>query len=343
VIRLLFACIVSTAVAAGQAAPDELSKYIAKPEPAYAWKLGDKAETDGGTTVAIKMTSQTWQGITWEHDLQLFVPKGMTDPAGILLFNTGGVPSAFTAILGQEMARKVKAPVAILYGIPKQPLFGGKKEDALIAETFVQYLDTGDATWPLLFPMTKSVVKAMDTLQAYAKQEWKKEVKKFVVTGASKRGWTSWLTAATGDERVVGIAPMVIDTLNFGKQMPHQVEAYGKYSEMIKDYEERKLLPLPDTDAARELWLMVDPWAYRGKLQVPKLLIHGTNDPYWTQDALRLYWDDLPGQKHVRYVPNAGHDLRPSDKPNQPGQKKETFPTAAIDALTAFASGARPR
>jgi PhoPQ-activated pathogenicity-related protein len=226
----------------------------------------------------------------------------------MLLWNQGGRPSPPSIALAFDLAGKVRAPVAFLYGIPNQPLLGGKKEDDLIAETFGRCLKTGDETWPLLFPMVKSLVKAMDALQEFARKEWKAEVKSFVVTGGSKRGWTSWLTAAA-DPRVKAIAPLVIDTLNMQKQLPHQLASYGQYSAMIKDYTERGLVPMPKTPEARKLWSMVDPWAYRKKLTMPKMIINGTNDPYWTQDALNLYWDDLQGDRWVLYVPNAGHNL----------------------------------
>ena len=250
----------------------------------------------------------------------------------MVLWNQGGTPNAASGLLGMQLAEKTEAPVAFLFGVPKQPLFDGKKEDALIAETFVRYLETKDGSWPLLFPMVKSVVKAMDALQAFAKQEWKFEVKSFVVTGASKRGWTTWLTAATGDKRVKAIAPLVIDTLNMPEQVKNQVKAFGQPSEMIRDYVDRKLVPIPDTTEARKLWTMIDPWVYREKITVPKMIINGANDPYWPLDALNSYWDDLKGEKWLIYVPNAGHDLREMDKDG----KKELFPVRAVNTLAAF-------
>jgi PhoPQ-activated pathogenicity-related protein len=304
--------------------------YVKKPDKSYAWKKVRNANTSAGTAYTLRLTSQTWHGMVWEHDLLVVVPPKATPKATMLLWNQGGKPSPGSIALAFDLAGKTKAPVAFLYGIPNQPLLGNRKEDALIAETFVRYLDTGDASWPLLFPMTKSLVRAMDALQEFAKQEWKAEVRSFVVTGGSKRGWTSWLTAVA-DPRVKAVAPLVIDTLNVRKQMPHQLASYGKYSAMIKDYTERELVPMPKTPEAQRLWSMVDPWAYRAKLTMPKLIVNGTNDPYWTQDALNLYWDDLQGDKWVLYVPNAGHDLA------QRVSETETNQERAGNTLAAFA------
>jgi PhoPQ-activated pathogenicity-related protein len=178
--------------------------------------------------------------------------------------------------------------------------------------------------------MVKSVVKAMDALQAFAREEWKVEVKRFVISGASKRGWTTWLTAATQDPRVVAIAPMVIDTLNMQDQMAHQKRSFGDYSEMIRDYTARNLVPLPPGEDAKKLWGMVDPYFYRDRMTLPKLMILGNNDRYWTVDALNLYWDGLKGDRYVTYVPNAGHNLV------QKGVEEGKERAKMLNALSAF-------
>ena len=128
------------------------------------------------------------------------------------------------------------------------------------------------------------------------------------MTGGSKRGWTTWLTGAV-DDRVVAIAPMVIVMLNLGKQGPNQLKVWGKYSEQIHDYVERGLMEKVQTPEGTKLWKMVDPYTYRDRLTKPKLLINGTNDRYWTLDALDLYWDGLKGPKYLVELPNAGHGL----------------------------------
>lgn len=332
--------------------PTALKEYVAKADKSFAWKVKDKTEANGRTVYTLSLTSQTWHGVEWTHDLQVFIPKGAKVQSTMVLWNQGGTATPTGSVLGLAIADKVGAPVAFLYGVPKQPLYVDPKtkqltttppdpkddrkgrlvEDALIAETFVRYLDTKDDSWPLLFPMVKSVVRAMDALQAFMKEEMKGDVHKFVITGASKRGWTSWLTAASGDQRVKAIAPLVIDTLNFPVQMENQVKAFGKPSEMIADYTRAKLVPIPDTTEGKKLWQMVDPFIYKDGITVPKMLIHGTNDPYWPQDATNTYWDELKGDKHLCYVPNAGHGLQEVDEKGN----KETIPMRAVSTLAAF-------
>jgi PhoPQ-activated pathogenicity-related protein len=289
-----------------------LDEYVKKDDPAFKWELTKQEPHDSGTVYHIKLTSQVWQDIPWVHQLRVYEPAEVTYRDAALLFITGGSqtsqPKPEDDATGFGLARLCGARVAVLPQVPNQPLLGNKTEDTLIAETFVRYLETKDENWPLLFPMVKSAVKAMDALQDWARREGKPVSQRFVVTGGSKRGWTTWLTGAT-DPRVAAIAPMVIDTLNMKAQRAHALEVWGKYSEQIDDYARRGLTEKFEDPDGERLWKMVDPYSYRHRLTLPKLLINGLNDRYWTLDALNIYWDDLKGPKRVVYLPNAGHSL----------------------------------
>lgn len=289
-----------------------LAEYLKKPDPSFAWKATGEIARGEGTIHEIALTSQTWRGIVWKHKLRVYEPKTIAHGASMLLLIAGGdhdsVADEADEQAGFALAKLCGACCAVLPQTPNQPLFGGKTEDALIAETFVRYLETGEDEWPLLFPMVKGAVRAMDALQAWSKSKGKPAVESFVVTGASKRGWTTWLTGSQ-DARVIGIAPMVIDTLNMREQNKHTLEVWGKPSEQIHDYQERGLLSTEETPDRLRLWRMVDPYTYRDRLTLPKLIINGANDRYWTLDALSLYWDGLSGSKSVVYLPNAGHGL----------------------------------
>ena len=293
--------------AAGFAA-DPLERYVAAPDSAYKWELKRSETTNGFTMAAISMTSQTWRTSTWTHALQIVRPLKMRHPEIALVFISGdGSGKSYIPILA-KLASEAGATAAYLSRVPNQPLYGGKKEDALIAYTFKKYMETGDETWPALLPMVKSAVRAMDTVVAYSQKEHGEKVEKFVVTGASKRGWTTWLTAAV-DQRVVAIAPMVIDMLNMKAQTAWAQKVYGRQSEQISDYTDLNLVEHMDHPRMVELRGFVDPYSYRGRYKLPKLILLGTNDPYWTVDSLRHYWDELPEPKLVFQTPNAGHDL----------------------------------
>jgi PhoPQ-activated pathogenicity-related protein len=313
------------------ATPTELSTYLAKPEPESGWTLKTKAEYGDCEYWHLNLKSQVWQNIPWEHDLVIFKPKSVTATDKMVLLNEGGSFRPNNAMYGAFIAGKMQVPVAIVLGVPKQPLFDGKREDDLIAETFVRYLETQDGNWPLLFPMVKTVVKAMDAIGEFTGKEWPSKIDKFLVSGGSKRGWTTWLTASA-DPRVFAIAPMVIDVLNIPEQLPLQMDRFGGPSEQIAPYTKRGLIPLGDSPVAKKLWSMVDPYTYRAKYTMPKMILLGNNDPYWSPDALNAYWDETPGEKYISYTPNAGHGLQETDADGV----RQKLPVRAINNLTAF-------
>lgn len=312
------------------AIPTALQDYVGKADDSFAWKLYGKSEQPLGAIYDVELTSQTWQGIVWKHVFMIYEPKTLRHHEQALLFITGGgnlnKPKVDEQQMGLMLATLAGARVAMLHQVPNQPLFGNRVEDDLITETLLKYLETGDKSWPLLFPMVKSAARAMDAVEQLGRdQKWDKPVKSFVVTGASKRGWTTWLSAVS-DQRVIGIAPIVIDTLNFQKQMDYQLDTWGNYSEQIIDYSSKGLIKKMQDEKTEPLWKWLDPHTYRTRLTLPKLIINGTNDRYWTVDALNNYWDDLAGPKFIHYVPNAGHNLK-----NSTGGRE-----AALATLAAF-------
>ena len=305
-----------------------LQAYLHNGDTSFKWELKDQLKGDGVTFYRVEFTSQTWQKIHWTHDLMIIIPDDLKYNEA-LLFITGGsnkneVPNShkFTEDLPAEFGRmsKVnKTMIAIIWQVPNQPLYDNLTEDALISYTLHNYQNDHDFNWPLLFPMTKSAVRAMDIMQEFAKKEAHKKIKGFVVSGASKRGWTTWLTGAN-DPRVVAIGPMVIDMLNMPVNIPYQKVVWGDYSIEIEDYVKLGLAQqFGNTDSkSNDLVKMIDPYSYRKSLTMPKMLFMGTNDPYWPVDAVKNYIDDIPGNNHICYTPNAAHDM---------GDKKRAFAT----------------
>ena len=295
-----------------------LADYVTQADTSYRWDKVRNEPLGSGEYVELILTSQTWRDIAWKHQLFLFRPKSI-DLASrqAFLFIDGGrwnpqyesgqhdLPRA--APVFARLAETAHSLVAVVRQTPFQPLFG-RREDALIAYTFDQYLETGEPDWPLLLPMVKTAVRAMDAVQSAAKQQWDLTVDSFTLAGASKRGWTSWLTAAT-DPRVASVAPMVIDMLNLPEQIHLQRDTFGKLSEEVQDYESIDLPGRIGSERGRRLIEMVDPYSYRASLTMPKLIVLGTNDRYWPLDALSLYWQELPQPKHVLYIPNQGHGV----------------------------------
>ncbi|MFM8494509.1 MAG: PhoPQ-activated protein PqaA family protein [Planctomycetia bacterium] len=295
-----------------------LAEYAHRSDPATRVEPMAEGDVAGGRYRTCRLVSQAWRGVEWTHELSMFLPGGLAaDCDTMLLWIDGGsagkLPGRGTgpsdAVKTLALAANAAGlPAAVVRQVPFQPMFDGLKEDDLIAHTFVEFARTGDASWPLLLPMVKAAVEAMTAAGAGAREAWQLGIERFVLTGASKRGWTTWLTAAV-DERVAGAMPMVIDMLSLDRHVALQRESFGGMSEQLQPYTSRGAERLFSSPRGQELVGIVDPYAYRERLVQPKVIALGTNDPYWPLEALNLYLDGLEGPRWVSYAPNAGHGL----------------------------------
>ncbi len=287
-----------------------LDLFLQKPEAAYKWS-DNSAEFAGDGLANLNLVSQTWQGRDWTHRLQIFKPTKAAFPDAAILNISFGGGSFPESILGQGIADISGAYAVNVFNVPNQPLFG-QQEDGLVALSFQKYLETGDMSWPLLLPMTKSVTKAMDAVQEWSLKTNGKKIERFMVTGASKRGWTAYLVAA-GDARVVGIAPVVYDNLDIPAQIKHQKQVWGETSRQAAAFSDLGLMDEGATGGARgkELLAAVDPYSYLSRLTLPILSINATNDGYWPHDAQTIYRDELGrvASLSTYYAPNSTHFL----------------------------------
>ncbi len=306
-------------------APD---RYIAAPDTNYSFRMVRSTKTPAGTVDLLEMTSQAWltpaevDHPVWKHWLTLARPDQVNTSTGFLFITGGshdkGPPTAPDANL-IRLAVESKSVVAELRDVPNQPLVFNndghpRSEDDLVAYTWDKFLRTGDERWPARLPMTKSAVRAMDTVTSFCATPEGGSVKvdHFVVAGGSKRGWTTWTTAAV-DKRVVAFAPIVIDVLNIVPSMKHHYAAYGFWAPAIGNYTQFHImdwLGTPQFDALRK---MVEPYEYRARYTMPKLILNDTGDQFFLPDSSRFYFSDLPGEKYLRYVPNTDHSMKNSD------------------------------
>ena len=318
-----------------------MKDYLNNGDQSFKWEMIDQTKAEGASLYRILFTSQKWRGIEWKHEMTMIVPDGIQYKDALLFITGGSVKNGkpnlhkwdeeLTLSL-TKVAKDNKTLCAILWQVPNQPLCGDLTEDALISYTLHNYLNDNDLTWPLLFPMTKSAIRGMDVVQQFAKKQINREISNFVISGASKRGWTTWLTGAN-DPRVKAIAPMVIDVLNMPVNVDYQKKVWGDYSIEIEDYVKLGIAQQFGTPGGNDLVLMVDPYSYRKTLTMPKMIFMGTNDQYWPVDAIKNYIDSIPGNNHICYTPNAGHNL---------GDKKKAFATLSAFLGNTITTGKYP-
>ncbi len=308
-----------------------LYEYVHQEDPNFGYEIVYTKKENGYTFHVIRMVSQHWLNsdqvdeVEWWHWVSMVVPDDAAYETGMMWIGGGSKDSempenADPLIL--EAANQTNSIVAQVHNIPFQPItfandtFGERYEDALISYGWRKFLEGGakdeDAIWLARLPMTKAVVSAMDVVTEVVKKEHDKNLDKYVVGGASKRGWTTWTTAAV-DDRVVGIIPVVIDLLNIVPSFQHHWQSYGFWAPAVDDYVREGIMDWQGSKEYDRLLEITEPFSFIDQYDMPKLLISASGDQFFLPDSWQFYWDDLKGEKHLQYVPNSGHDVRETD------------------------------
>ena len=304
--------------------------YLERDEPDFHWQVINKEsmtvaargkESAHVTRYFLELTSQRWSeaekgGVdypVWKHRLAVYVPDKIVGNTALLFVNSGMRYSSEAETPGQlpfeMMAARTQSVIVDLKDVPNQSLrFNGGEplsEDALIAYTWQQFMTNPEANseWPLRLPMVKSVAKAMDAVQAQLKLE-DVTVDQFVLSGASKRGWTALLAAAV-DKRVAAVIPLVADYVNVPAMMKHLFDVYKNGNPAIAAYMPVK--KMMGTEPMTKLLTIIDPYQYRQFLTMPKFFVSAAGDQFVPTDTTQFFFSDLPGEKWMRVLPNRGH------------------------------------
>jgi PhoPQ-activated pathogenicity-related protein len=257
--------------------------------------------------------------VEWWHYVDIIIPKQTTSSTGIMFIDGGEKSEDYFRLDAQSIQNAIKTEAVIVNvsNIPFQPLNflsseqDSFEEDDLIAFAWNKFLKQGakqkDVEWLPRFPMTRAIVRAMDLAQEIILQN-DIVVKDFVVSGASKRGWTAWTTAAV-DSRVKAVVPMVIDMLNLVPSFENHYRSYGEFSPAVQEYVNYNIQDWLGTEEFKVLMSYIEPFSFVDKFTMPKYIINAGSDEFFSTDSWRFYYDKLPGEKIIRYVPNKNHSL----------------------------------
>jgi PhoPQ-activated pathogenicity-related protein len=327
--RLLLSASTSTLPTLTPSQVTALDKYVAAPDSSYGYSLNSVITGAGYTDFVVNLTSQTWNPsgnnpMVWQHWLEIIVPTTVTSRTAILDIEDNGnsaTPPTSPAAFDVQTATTTNAITVVLNDVPNEPTTfpgtGPLSEDNLVGYTLDQFLDGNGQDWPILLPMVKSGVAAMNATQSFVSTESGDAltVDNFIVTGTSKRGWTTWLTPAV-DNRVVAIVPYVFDGLNLTENIANQLDTYVGVTQDIANGDSTAVEPYATafaslgTPAGNALTQIVDPYNYidRPTYDIPKYLIDSTGDQFFVP-AAQFYISSLPGQNYLDYVPNTDHSL----------------------------------
>lgn len=296
------------------------------------YSLLEKKQRPGVMLQRFNLNSQTWspQGVVsperWQNGVDIYIPDSAREKNALVVINNGsnnngsGTPVAPTNFNEEELSRiaiATRTVVISVSNVPNQVLsYQGVTtplgEDNSVAYSWKLFIgDTHkyqDAS--LHIPMAASVSQAFRLAKKELTQQ---NINKFIVTGASKRGWAAWLTALS-DPDVGAVVSFAMDLLNTQKSLEHMYQSYGKnWPVAFYPYYNQGIDQQVGTDKFARLMRLEDPLTYLNtdmgdRLKIDKYIINASGDDFYVPDNSHFYYGLLPGSKSLRVVPNSTHN-----------------------------------
>ncbi|EHD0026280.1 PhoPQ-regulated protein [Salmonella enterica subsp. houtenae serovar 50:g,z51:-] len=296
------------------------------------YSLLEKKQRPGVMLQRFNLNSQTWspQGVVsperWQNGVDIYIPDSAREKNALVVINNGsnnngsGTPVAPTNFNEEELSRiaiATRTVVISVSNVPNQVLsYQGVTtplgEDNSVAYSWKLFIgDTHkyqDAS--LHIPMAASVSQAFRLAKKELTQQ---NINKFIVTGASKRGWAAWLTALS-DPDVGAVVPFAMDLLNTQKSLEHMYQSYGKnWPVAFYPYYNQGIDQQIGTDKFARLMRLEDPLTYLNtdmgdRLKIDKYIINASGDDFYVPDNSHFYYGLLTGSKSLRVVPNSTHN-----------------------------------
>ncbi|RXE00754.1 PhoPQ-activated protein PqaA family protein, partial [Xanthomonas perforans] len=228
------------------------------------------------------LTSQDWspEGLVtparWQHDVAIYVPTEALPTRAVLISTNGtrhpadGSAAQPASELAPEalaaLAQRTRTVVIALSDIPNQALiYQGdatpRREDDSVAYSWSLFLKAPQQrkTLPLHVPMAAAIARTMSLAE---RELAPLRIHRFVLAGASKRGWASW-HATIADRRVEAVAPLVIDILNMPAVLEHMSRTYGgNWPIAFNAYAKQGITSQLQTPAFAQLVQLQDPLSY---------------------------------------------------------------------------------
>ena len=261
----------------------------------------------------------------WQHQVDMYIPDQAQHRTALLVINNGTRktenlprinPNDFDPETLAKIAEQTQSIVISVSDIPNQPLlYAGQdkavREDESVAQSWKFFMQNPAQyeLLPLHIPMVASVSQAIGLAQ---KELSSYGIKKFIITGASKRAWTAWLTALSNPD-VEAIVPFVFDLLNTQKGLSHMYYSYGQnWPIAFAPYYQADIDHQIENSNFTQFMQIEDPLQYMypthtNQTNITTYIINASGDDFYVPDNSRFYFNDLSTDKTLRVAPNSDH------------------------------------